>query len=88
MSTAVSVLGGISTVISTYLAKARGDNEPEKSEALTKQLDQFIRELETFSMDRGHLIPTKDGEKSSETEEEWENKIQWYRQRLEDLLTG
>jgi len=79
MSTAVSVMGGVSTVISTYMAKARGENEPETSEALCKNLEQFIREAEAFSMDHGHL---------SEPDVKLDEKIGWFRQRLEDLITG
>ena len=35
-------------IIASYLARAKGSNEPELSIARTKDLDQFIRECRTF----------------------------------------
>ena len=87
MSTAVSVLGGISIVISSYLARARGENKPEKSEVLVKGLDQFIREVQTFITDRGHLLPADDDEDGVDFMKGLLT-VTWFRQRLEDLLTG
>jgi len=48
-----SILGGTGTLIASYLAKARGSNEPDLSISRTKDLDKFIRELEVFIIDHG-----------------------------------
>ncbi|PPQ99829.1 hypothetical protein CVT24_009623 [Panaeolus cyanescens] len=50
-----TVLGGFSTLVASYLARARGSNEPELSITRVKDLEQFIRECEAFRMDYGHL---------------------------------
>ena len=50
------ILGALSTLVASYLARARGSNEPELSITRTKDLDQFIRECQTFQMDHGHMI--------------------------------
>ena len=49
-------VGALSTLVASYLARARGSNEPELSIARTKDLEQFIRECRTFQMDHGHMI--------------------------------
>jgi hypothetical protein len=49
-----TVLGGLSTIVAAYLARARGSNEPELSISRVKDLEQFIRECEAFKMDHGH----------------------------------
>jgi hypothetical protein len=51
-------IGALSTLIASYLARARGSNEPELSIARTKDLEQFIRECRTFQMDYGHRVGT------------------------------
>jgi len=53
---ATTAVGALSTLIASYLARARGSNEPELSIARTKDLEQFIRECRTFQMDHGHMI--------------------------------
>jgi len=50
-----AVLGGLSTVVASYLARTRGSNEPELSITRVKDLEQFIRECEALNLDRGHL---------------------------------
>jgi len=50
-SVAVSVLGGLTTIVASYLARVRSSNEPELSLARCKDLEQFIREAEAFEMD-------------------------------------
>ena len=47
-------LGGLSTIVASYLARARGSNEPELSITRVKDLEQFIRECQAFQMDFGH----------------------------------
>jgi hypothetical protein len=67
--------GGASTVIASYLARARGSNEPELSIARCKDLEQYIRECETFMMDLGHI-----------TGNEHDAKLHTLRDRFEELL--
>jgi hypothetical protein len=55
ISSATAFLGGMSTVVASYLARARGSNEPELSISRTKDLEQFIRECQAFELDHGHL---------------------------------
>ncbi|KAK7018611.1 carbamoyl-phosphate synth [Favolaschia claudopus] len=52
-SIATSVLGGMTTLVASYLARARGSNEPELSITRVKDLDQLIRECEILMMDYG-----------------------------------
>ncbi|KAF9492379.1 hypothetical protein BDN71DRAFT_1451572 [Pleurotus eryngii] len=55
-SIATSVLGGLATLVASYLARARGSNEPELSITRVKDLEHFKRECEAFIMDHGHKI--------------------------------
>ncbi|KAI0919863.1 hypothetical protein AcV5_001818 [Taiwanofungus camphoratus] len=55
-SIATAVLGGLSTLAASYLARARGSGEPEASTARCKDLENFIREVEAFKLDKGHLV--------------------------------
>ncbi|KAF9555944.1 hypothetical protein CPC08DRAFT_609012, partial [Agrocybe pediades] len=70
-----AILGGLATLVASYLARSRGSNEPELSIARTKDLEQFIRECEAFKMDFGH-----------ELGEEHSDRLQEFRRRFEDLL--
>lgn len=70
-----SFTGGLSTLTASYLARARGSNEPELSTIRVKDLDQFIRECEAFSLDSGHL----DGH-------EYDDRVIGFRNRFEELL--
>ncbi|KAK6977916.1 carbamoyl-phosphate synth [Favolaschia claudopus] len=54
-SIAISVIGAFSTIVASYLARARGTNEPELSTIRARDLNQFIRECQVFVMDYGHL---------------------------------
>lgn len=72
---ALSLSGGLSTIVASYLARARGSNEPELSITRTKDLEQFIRECQAFQMDFGHLT----GNDHDET-------LQKFRSRFEELL--
>ncbi|KIK92525.1 hypothetical protein PAXRUDRAFT_34482 [Paxillus rubicundulus Ve08.2h10] len=51
---ATSILGGLSTMVASYLARARGSNEPELSITRVKDLEQFLRESKAFQMDHAH----------------------------------
>ncbi|KAK1222256.1 hypothetical protein PQX77_014889 [Marasmius sp. AFHP31] len=74
-SIVVSVLGGMTTLVASYLARVRGSGEPEYSTGKVKDLDHFIRECRAFELDHGHEIGGNN-----------ETKLQEFRQRLEDLL--
>jgi len=74
-SIGLSVIGGMSTLVASYLARARGSNEPELSIIRAKDLDQFIRECEAFKMDFGHL-----------DNHEHDEKLERFRSRFEELL--
>lgn len=70
-----TVLGALATLVASYLARARGSNEPELSITRVKDLEQFIRECEAFKMDHGHMLGNKlDGE------------LENLRRRFEELL--
>ncbi|KAF9221097.1 hypothetical protein BS17DRAFT_785902 [Gyrodon lividus] len=55
---ATSLLGGASTMVASYLARARGSNEPELSITRVKDLEQFLRESRSFQMDHAHEYGT------------------------------
>ena len=68
-------LGALATMVASYLARARGSNEPELSIARVKDLEQFIRECEAFKMDHGHTIG-----------DEFDHILKAKRSRFEELL--
>ncbi|KAF5350884.1 hypothetical protein D9758_010486 [Tetrapyrgos nigripes] len=70
-----AILGGLATIVASYLARARGSNEPELSITRVKDLEQFIRECRAFQMDFGHLVGS-----------EHNDKLIKLRQRFEELL--
>jgi len=70
-----AILGGLSTIVASFLARMRGSGEPELSLRRTKDLDQFIRECEAFQLDRGYVT----GPSEDQTLED-------LRKRFEDLL--
>jgi len=61
--------------VASYLARARGSNEPELSITRVKDLEQFIRECKAFQMDVGHL-----------TGSDHDAKLHSLRDRFEELL--
>ena len=70
-----SYTGALATLVASYLARARGSNEPELSITRTKDLDQFIRECQSFILDYGHIHGT-----------EFDSKLIGFRTRFEELL--
>ncbi|PPQ93893.1 hypothetical protein CVT25_007806 [Psilocybe cyanescens] len=70
-----AILGGIATIVASYLARARGSNEPELSITRVKDLEQFIRECEAFKMDHGHIA-----------DDSLDGRIDELRRKFEDLL--
>ncbi|KIM44109.1 hypothetical protein M413DRAFT_443156 [Hebeloma cylindrosporum] len=71
----IRVLGGFSTLVASFLARARGSNEPELSITRVKDLEQFIRECQAFKMDHGHVFGHK-----------YDNELNRFRDRFEELL--
>jgi len=67
--------GGLTTLVASYLARARGSNEPELSISRVKDLDKFIREADAYILDYGHL-----------TGDDHDEKINSFRQEFEELL--
>ncbi|KAH7923221.1 hypothetical protein BV22DRAFT_601430 [Leucogyrophana mollusca] len=55
-----AILGGMATLVASYLARARGSNEPELSITRVKDLDQFLRDCRAFEMDHGPQYGSKD----------------------------
>ncbi|KDR68526.1 hypothetical protein GALMADRAFT_256762 [Galerina marginata CBS 339.88] len=70
-----TILGGLSTIVASYLARARGSNEPELSITRVKDLEQFIRECESLKLDHGHVITN-----------EFDPDLEAKRRRFEELL--
>lgn len=61
--------------MASYLARARGSNEPELSITRVKDLEQFIRECEAFQMDNGHTFGNR-----------YDAELENLRRRFEELL--
>lgn len=72
-----SILGGAGTVVASYLARARGSNEPELSIARVKDLQKFQRDCAAFIGDHG------DDRTNSK---EINDRIDYLRNTLEHLL--
>ncbi|KAG6840229.1 hypothetical protein C0991_008058 [Blastosporella zonata] len=72
---AVTTGRGLATLTASYLARARGSNEPELSITRVKDLEQFIRECEAFKMDHGHTLGGS-----------FDNELEEFRRRFEELL--
>lgn len=73
-----SILGGLSTLVASYLARARGSGEPELSNIRVRELDQFLRDCRAFKLDHAHETNI----------EQLEKRIFEFRQRLESILGG
>ncbi|KJA13310.1 hypothetical protein HYPSUDRAFT_174089 [Hypholoma sublateritium FD-334 SS-4] len=56
---ATTILGALATLVASYLARARGSNEPELSITRVKDLEQFIRECKNFIKDFGEDVSNK-----------------------------
>ncbi|KAI0704976.1 hypothetical protein BC835DRAFT_1261659, partial [Cytidiella melzeri] len=74
-SIATSILGGLSTLAASYLARARGSGEPEASALRCKDLENFVRDLENTCLDRGHL-----------TGSEQDELVNGFRARFEEIM--
>ncbi|KAG1898490.1 uncharacterized protein F5891DRAFT_1237574, partial [Suillus fuscotomentosus] len=71
-------VSGMSTLVASYLARARGSNEPELSITRVKDLDQFLRDCLAFEMDHGHEYGTP--------ENGLNDRLEYLRKRFEELL--
>ncbi|KAG1753512.1 uncharacterized protein EDB91DRAFT_1242500 [Suillus paluster] len=78
VSIATTILGGAATLVASYLARARGSNEPELSITRVKDLDQFLRDCLSFKMDHGHEYGT--------AENGLNDRLDQLRKRFEELL--
>ncbi|RDX50765.1 hypothetical protein OH76DRAFT_1348570 [Lentinus brumalis] len=74
-SIATTVLGGLSTMAASYLAKARGSGEPEESTRKAQDLNSFVRDCEAFMLDHGH-----------KTGPDHDDMIMRYRRRFEEIM--
>jgi hypothetical protein len=74
-SVAISILGGSSTVVASYLARGRTSNEPEASRNRAISLNHFLREIRGFQLDHGYS-----------TGNEFDDRIKGYRLGLEQML--
>ncbi|KAI0085259.1 hypothetical protein BDY19DRAFT_896981, partial [Irpex rosettiformis] len=74
-SIATSILGGLSTLAASYLAKARGSGEPEASSLRCKDLENFVRDLQNLRLDRGYLSGN-----------EHDEIVQNFRDRFEEIM--
>ncbi|KAF8836854.1 hypothetical protein BDN67DRAFT_957416 [Paxillus ammoniavirescens] len=75
---AVSSLGGMSTMVASFLARTQGSHEPELSITRVKDLEHFLRDCHSFQMDQGHLIGT--------AENGLNHRLDELRRRFEELL--
>lgn len=71
-------VGGLTTLMASYLALVRGSGEPELSSARVKDLGQFLRDCESFAFDHGEEYVTP-GHKLDE-------EVECLRRRFEQLL--
>ena len=65
----------MSTLAASYLAKARGSNEPGASTRCAQDLDSFVRDCDAFVTDRGHLVTA-----------DYDWMIERYRRRFEEIM--
>ena len=65
----------MTTVVASYLARTRGSNEPELSITRVKDLEKFIREVESYMLDYG-----------LHTGDDHDTKIAAFRTSFEEIL--
>ncbi|KAF8181507.1 hypothetical protein BJ912DRAFT_610313 [Pholiota molesta] len=70
-----TILGALATLVASYLARARGSNEPELSITRVKDLDHFLRDCNNFSDDHGDYVG-----------HDHDDQLEKFRQRFEELL--
>ncbi|KAF9476211.1 hypothetical protein BDN70DRAFT_882700 [Pholiota conissans] len=72
---ATTILGALATLVASYLARARGSNEPELSITRVKDLEHFLRDCNNFSDDHGDYVG-----------HDFDEQLEGFRQRFEELL--
>lgn len=84
IATMTAILGGIATLVASYVARVRGSSEPEKSLLRSQELTQYIRELEVYIMDYGSM--GGDGDEGKGEEGKWDEGVKGWRERLQEIL--
>jgi hypothetical protein len=72
---AVTILGGASILVVSYLVLARGSKEHQELLLRVKALNHFLHEIEVFQLEHGH-----------EVGREWDEKVNGFRLGLEKML--
>jgi hypothetical protein len=72
---AISVLGGASILVVSYLVLAHGSKEHQELLLRVKALNHFLHEIEVFQLEHGH-----------EVGHEWDEKVNTFRLGLENML--
>jgi hypothetical protein len=54
MAVQTTILGGLTTIVASYLAKTRNSDEAEGARERVSGLDRFIRTCTSFLLDHGH----------------------------------
>ena len=57
------------------MARTKGSNEPQESRLCARELQQFLREMDLFSLDHGHEYGDK-----------WDDQIHGFRLSLEKII--
>ncbi|KAH9056318.1 hypothetical protein EDB87DRAFT_1261407 [Lactarius vividus] len=73
----IAVLGSLSTLVASYLARTRGSSEPESSLLREQALNHFIRNLRAFILDKG-----------LSTDESHNQSVENFRREFERLLNA
>lgn len=73
-----SILGAVSTLVASYLARSRGSNEPELSISRVKDLDHFLRDCRAFRTDYGYAV--------ADNQNGLDKKLEELRHRFQELL--
>ncbi|KAH8981715.1 hypothetical protein EDB92DRAFT_1952870 [Lactarius akahatsu] len=73
----IAVLGSLSTLVASYLARTRGTSEPESSLLREQALNHFIRNLRAFILDNG-----------MSTDESHNQAVENFRREFERLLNA
>ncbi|EIN04099.1 hypothetical protein PUNSTDRAFT_55702 [Punctularia strigosozonata HHB-11173 SS5] len=84
-SVVVSVFGGASTCVATYLARVRGSGEPETSKQRVRDLDHFVREVQALMLDKGYILSRVD-DHGEHIRDHYDDVIDDLRRRFEELI--
>lgn len=85
-----TIFGGITTMLASYLARMRGSGEPELSRARTKELENFLRDVNAVVLDKGHhaneMKLNENGNPDPNHKDEIDLLIENFRKRFEDIM--